>query len=49
MGKWKKTACVLCALNCGIEVYIEDNKITKVKLKTINKVIFLKTFHFRFS
>ena len=31
MGKWKKTACVLCALNCGIEVYIEDNKITKVK------------------
>jgi anaerobic selenocysteine-containing dehydrogenase len=31
MGEWKKTGCVLCAQNCGLEVLIEDNRITKVK------------------
>jgi anaerobic selenocysteine-containing dehydrogenase len=31
MGKWKKTGCVLCAQNCGLEVLVEDNRITKVK------------------
>jgi anaerobic selenocysteine-containing dehydrogenase len=31
MGEWKKTSCVLCAQNCGLEVEIENNKIVKVK------------------
>ena len=31
MGEWKKTGCVLCAQNCGLEVFVEDNRITKVK------------------
>jgi anaerobic selenocysteine-containing dehydrogenase len=31
MGEWKKTGCVLCAQNCGLEVLVEDNRITKVK------------------
>lgn len=28
---WKKTACVLCANRCGLEVRVEDNRITKVR------------------
>ena len=31
MGVWHKTGCVLCAQNCGLEVLVEDNRITKVK------------------
>ncbi|MGC9325138.1 MAG: molybdopterin-containing oxidoreductase family protein [Desulfomonilia bacterium] len=31
MGQWKKTSCVLCAQNCGLEVFIEDNRITKTR------------------
>jgi anaerobic selenocysteine-containing dehydrogenase len=31
MGEWKKTSCVLCAQNCGLEVEIRDNKIVRVK------------------
>jgi anaerobic selenocysteine-containing dehydrogenase len=31
MGDWKKTGCVLCAQNCGLEVLVEDNRIVKVK------------------
>lgn len=31
MGAWKKTSCICCAQNCGLEVFIENNKITKVK------------------
>ncbi len=31
MGEWKKTGCVLCAQNCGLEVLVEENRITKVK------------------
>lgn len=29
MGEWKKTGCVLCAQNCGLEVLVEDNRIVK--------------------
>ena len=28
---WKKTACVLCANGCGLEVLIEGNRIVKVR------------------
>lgn len=30
-GEWKKTACMLCSLNCGIEVQTEGREITKVR------------------
>ncbi len=28
---WKKTACICCAQNCGLEVMVEDNRIVKVR------------------
>ncbi|HEX7504863.1 MAG TPA: molybdopterin-dependent oxidoreductase, partial [Syntrophales bacterium] len=31
MGEWKKTSCVLCPQNCGLEVEIEENHIGKVR------------------
>ena len=31
MNNWQKTGCVLCAQNCGLEVLVENNRITKVK------------------
>ncbi len=31
MGDWKKTGCVLCAQNCGLEVLIANNRIEKVR------------------
>ncbi|MFA5653725.1 MAG: molybdopterin-dependent oxidoreductase, partial [Desulfomonilia bacterium] len=31
MGQWRKTGCVLCAQNCGLEVLVENNRIVKVK------------------
>lgn len=31
MGEWKKTGCVLCAQNCGLEVEVERNTIIKVR------------------
>lgn len=30
-GEWKKTACSLCYINCGLEVQIEGHRITKVR------------------
>jgi anaerobic selenocysteine-containing dehydrogenase len=31
MEEWKKTSCVLCGNQCGLEVRIEDNQIIKVR------------------
>ncbi|MGE5839874.1 MAG: molybdopterin-dependent oxidoreductase, partial [Deltaproteobacteria bacterium] len=31
MSDWKKTSCVLCYHNCGLEVQAEENKILKVR------------------
>ncbi|MFA5940864.1 MAG: molybdopterin-dependent oxidoreductase [Sinimarinibacterium sp.] len=28
---WKKTACILCSVNCGIEVQTEGRRITKIR------------------
>ncbi len=28
---WKKTTCVCCAQNCGLETRVEDNRIVKVR------------------
>ena len=31
MGEWKKTGCVLCAQNCGLEVLVEDDLMFRVR------------------
>ena len=31
MEEWKKTTCVMCAVCCGLEVKIENNRIVKVR------------------
>lgn len=31
MGEWKKSSCVLCAQNCGLEMKVEHNRIVKVR------------------
>jgi len=31
MGEWKKTGCVLCSQNCGLEVLVENGRMVKVK------------------
>jgi len=31
MADWKRTSCVLCYHNCGLEVQTEGNKILKVR------------------
>ncbi len=31
MGEWKKTGCVLCAQNCGLEALVEENKLLRVR------------------
>jgi anaerobic selenocysteine-containing dehydrogenase len=31
MTEWKKTSCVLCAQNCGLEVIVEGSKILKAR------------------
>jgi anaerobic selenocysteine-containing dehydrogenase len=29
--EWQKTACILCSVNCGIEVKVEDRHLTRVR------------------
>lgn len=31
MATWSKTGCVLCAQNCGLEFFINNNRITRVR------------------
>ncbi len=31
MATWRKTACVCCAQNCGLEMLVEENRIVKVR------------------
>src|SRR5262245_9317221 len=31
MAEWKQTACILCYVNCGLEVATTDRKITRVR------------------
>ncbi len=28
---WKSTACILCSINCGLEVQVQDRHLTKIK------------------
>ena len=30
-GEWKKTACILCAVNCGLEVQVSGARITRIR------------------
>jgi anaerobic selenocysteine-containing dehydrogenase len=30
-GEWKKTACIICALNCGLEVQTEGRRIVRIR------------------
>lgn len=30
-AEWKKTACILCSVNCGLEVQTEGRRITKIR------------------
>src|SRR5207244_10739935 len=30
-GKWLKTACDLCYVNCGIEVWVNEGRLEKVR------------------
>lgn len=30
-GQWRKTGCVLCAQNCGLEVLVENDRMVKVR------------------
>jgi anaerobic selenocysteine-containing dehydrogenase len=31
MSDWHKTACILCSINCGIEVQLEGRRLTRVR------------------
>jgi anaerobic selenocysteine-containing dehydrogenase len=31
MGEWHKTACILCSINCGIEVQLDDRHLARVR------------------
>lgn len=31
MGEWHKTACVLCPQNCGLELLVENGRLTRVR------------------
>lgn len=31
MGQWHQSCCMLCMQSCGLELLVEDNKITKIK------------------
>ena len=31
MKEWRKTGCILCAQNCGLEILVEDGRMTKVR------------------
>ena len=31
MKAWKKTGCILCAQNCGLEILVEDGRMVQVR------------------
>src|SRR5512134_670003 len=37
-GEWKKTACILCAVNCGLEVQVSSSHITRIRGDKANPV-----------
>ena len=37
-GHWKKTACILCAVNCGLEVQTSGERIVRIRGDKANPV-----------
>ena len=37
MEDWKKTVCILCECNCGVEVRLEDRKIITRLFKQLDR------------
>src|SRR5512134_3777894 len=37
-GEWRKTACILCAVNCGLEVQVNGPHITRIRGDKANPV-----------
>ena len=31
MKDWRKTGCILCAQNCGLEILVENGRMVKVR------------------
>jgi len=36
MGKWEKTTCAMCGITCGLEMYVENNRIQKIRPDKLN-------------
>ena len=36
MAEWQQTACILCSLNCGIEVRLDDRRIASIRGDRLN-------------
>ena len=36
--EWKKTACIICALNCGLEVQTEGPRIIRIRADKMHPV-----------
>jgi anaerobic selenocysteine-containing dehydrogenase len=30
-GEWKSTACIICSINCGLKIQVEDGHLVKIK------------------
>jgi anaerobic selenocysteine-containing dehydrogenase len=39
MKEWKKSSCVLCAQNCGLEILIENGRMSKVRPDNANTLL----------
>ena len=37
-GEWAKTACILCAVNCGLEVQTSGQRIVRIRGDKANPV-----------
>ncbi len=37
-AEWKKTACIICSINCGLEIKTEGERITKIKGDKANPI-----------
>ena len=30
-GQWHPSACILCSVNCGIEIEVQDGRFTRIR------------------
>ena len=35
-AEWQQTACILCSLNCGIEVRLDDRRLASIRGDRLN-------------